>query len=69
MKDHNSKSTSLPETGFIRLPRLLTLIPFSRSTLYLKVKQGTFPAPVKLSVRVAAWKVETIREYIEQQVI
>ena len=67
MKYHDSISTSLPETGFIRLPRLLTFIPFSRSTLYLKVKQGTFPAPVKLSERVAAWKVETIREYIEQQ--
>jgi predicted DNA-binding transcriptional regulator AlpA len=56
----------LPETGFIRLTQLLTFIPFSKSTVWLKVRQGTFPAPVKLSVRVTAWRVEDIREYIEK---
>jgi prophage regulatory protein len=58
-------TNSLPEIGFIRLPQLLTLIPFAKSTLWLKVRQGVFPAPVKLSQRVTAWSVRDIRAYID----
>ena len=56
--------STLPQTGFIRLPQVLQLYPVSRSTLWLRVKEGRFPAPVKLSERVTAWKVETLREFL-----
>lgn len=66
-------STILPSTGFIRQNQLVGnksqgitgLIPFSPATLWRKVSLGEFPAPVKLSVGVTAWKVEDVRAWIE----
>jgi predicted DNA-binding transcriptional regulator AlpA len=55
----------LPATGFIRQSQLIpVIIPFSSSTLWRKVKAGTFPAPVKLSERVTAWPVESVRAWM-----
>lgn len=56
---------SIPTTGFIRLPTVLTLIPVSRSGWWQGVKTGKYPAPVKLGKRCTAWRVEDIRRYIE----
>ena len=36
------------------------LLPFSSATLWRKVKSGDFPAPVKLSERVTAWKIQDV---------
>ncbi|MET3135189.1 prophage regulatory protein [Oxalobacteraceae bacterium GrIS 1.11] len=55
---------TLPETGFLRQPQVLTFIPISKSTLWRRVSAGTFPAPVKLSRRVTAWRVEDVRHWI-----
>ena len=41
------------------------VLPFSAATLWRKVKAGTFPAPVKLSERVTAWRVEDVREWLK----
>lgn len=57
---------SLPETGFVRLPVVLEVIPISKSSLYAGIKKGIYPAPVKLSERTSAWRVEDIRSLIEQ---
>lgn len=54
----------LPTEGFARQPVVLSVVPFGRSTLWLKVKQGSFPAPVKLSERISAWRVEDLRRWI-----
>jgi predicted DNA-binding transcriptional regulator AlpA len=55
----------LPETGFVRQKQLANIIPFSRTTLWRKVKIGEFPAPERLSANIVAWKVELIRAWIE----
>jgi prophage regulatory protein len=60
-----STNYTLPETGFVRQKQLADIIPFSRTTLWRKVKLGEFPAPVRLSANVIAWKVELIRAWIE----
>lgn len=55
-----------PETGFLRQSDIIPApIPFSPATLWRKVKDGTFPAPVKLSERVTAWRVEDIRAWMQ----
>lgn len=55
----------LPETGYVRQSQLIPyVLPISSATLWRKVKAGTFPAPVKLSTRVTAWRVEAVREYL-----
>lgn len=56
----------LPETGFVRLPTILAVFPVSRSSWWLGVKQGKFPAPTKLGPRTTAWRVEDIRALIQR---
>lgn len=60
-------STTLPETGFIRQKQLAAIIPFSRTTLWRKVRNGEFPAPIRLSAGITAWKVELVRAWIVAQ--
>jgi predicted DNA-binding transcriptional regulator AlpA len=65
----------LPETGYVRLPQIIgnpkanppipAIFPFSKSTLWAKVKAGSFPAPIKLGPRITAWRVSDIRKLIE----
>jgi len=54
----------IPETGFLRLPQVLMLIPIKKTCWWKGVKSGRFPKPVKLSQRCTAWRVEDIRELI-----
>jgi len=57
---------SLPETGFIRLPLILSIIPVSKSTWWAGVKSGRYPKPYKLGKRITAWRVEDIRDLIKK---
>ena len=50
--------------GLLRLREVLKIIPVGRSTWLAGVKEGKFPAPVKISSRCTAWKVEDIEEFI-----
>jgi prophage regulatory protein len=56
----------LPQTGFVRLPQVLSVIPVSRSTWWAWVKSGKAPAGRKLGPRITAWRVEDIRALIQQ---
>ncbi len=51
-------------TKFMKLPAVLTRVAFSRSKLYAKVKEGTFPAPVSLGARAVAWVEHEVDEWI-----
>jgi predicted DNA-binding transcriptional regulator AlpA len=55
----------IPETGFLRLPQVLTVIPVGKTCWWEGVKTGRFPKPVKLSARCTAWRVEDIHELIK----
>lgn len=57
---------TLPDTGYVRLPTVLRLIPVARSTWWQGVKTGRYPQPVKLGPRITAWRVEDIRALIER---
>ena len=62
----------LPDSAFVRenqlvnkhIPDYLPPVPFSAPTLWRKVKDGTFPKPVKLSSRVTVWRVSEIRAWL-----
>lgn len=61
-------SQELPKTGFLRQPEIIPKpIPFSPATLWRKVKDGTFPAPVKLSERITAWRAEDIHDWMKSR--
>jgi prophage regulatory protein len=57
----------LPPIGFIRKPVVLGLVGFRTTTLYEEIKHGRFPAPVRLSARVSAWRIEDVRDWIARQ--
>lgn len=56
--------TKLPETGFLRINQVLTIIPVSKSSWWAGVKTGRYPTPVKLGPRTTAWSVESLRALI-----
>lgn len=74
---HTSVFDALPDSAYIRESQLVQSpkrpetpapLPFSAPTLWRKVKAGTFPKPVKLSERVTAWNVGTVRAWMTAQV-
>lgn len=60
------ETLALPAEGFVRVKQLVRFIPFSRTTIWRKVKDGAFPRPIKLSSYVTAWRVADVREWIAQ---
>ena len=57
---------TLPDSGYARQAHLLTPgpLPISAATLWRHVKAGTFPALVKLSAAVTAWRVGEVRQWL-----
>jgi prophage regulatory protein len=55
----------LPETGFLRLTQVLSVIPIGKTSWWEGVRSGRFPKPVKLTPRCTAWRAEDIRELIK----
>ena len=66
----------LPETGYLRLRQIIgnpkadppvpPLIPVSRSTWWVGVKNGRFPKAVKLGPNTTVWRVSDILELINE---
>lgn len=55
----------LPATGFLRLPKILALIPISRSAWWAGIRHGKFPKGIKLGSKTTVWRAEDIRALIE----
>lgn len=68
-------AASLPDLGFLRLrqiigdkkasPPVAPLYPVSRSSWWAGVKDGRYPAPVKLGPRTTAWRATDIRALLQ----
>ena len=60
-------SNSLIVPIFIRESQVLErYLPTSRSTLWRQVKAGIFPAPVKLSGGITAWRKSDLDNWVNQ---
>jgi Predicted transcriptional regulator len=46
--------------SFLRLPAVMNATGLSRASVYLRIKQGLMPAPVKLGERAVAWPASEI---------
>jgi Predicted transcriptional regulator len=64
--DDTRTAASIPETGFLRLPEVLRLVPVSRATWYEGMTSGRYPKGVKLGARTIAWRAEDIRAIIKR---
>ena len=68
---------SLHSTGFLRLKQLVgdpkanppipPLVPIGVTSIWRRVKAGTFPKPIKLGPMTTAWRVEDVRAWIDAQ--
>ena len=56
----------LPQVGFLRLPQVLQIIPVGKSTWWAGIQSGRFPKGVKLGPRTTAWRVEDIRQLLQE---
>ena len=66
----------LPDTAYARLSQLVrdpkhptrtTPLPFSAATAWRKVREGTFPAPLKLGPAITAWRVADVHSWLRAQ--
>ena len=55
----------LPDTGFVRIKTILKLIPIGETTWPQGVKSGLFPRLIKLGAGGNVWRVDDIRNFIE----
>ncbi len=49
----------------IRIRTVLSRTGLSRSTLYRKIGEGTFPRQVKISIHGAGWRESAVNQWIE----
>ena len=54
--------------SILRRPEVETRTGLSRSTIYLKVAQGTFPKPINLGPRAVGWIAEEIDAWLRRQI-
>mgnify|MGYP003576965838 CR=1 FL=1 len=65
----------LPDDALVRPGQLvskcgsISILPFGATTLYRKVQDGSFPAPIKLGKRITAWRAGDVRAWLVQQVL
>lgn len=56
--------SSLPAEAILRLPDVLALVGLSRASVYAKVAERRFPAPIKLTQHASGWRVGDIRAWL-----
>jgi prophage regulatory protein len=69
--NNQSRSTGVwsQRTGYVRLADILAPagpLPISKSSWWAGVREGRYPAAVKLGPRITAWKVEDILLLMER---
>lgn len=52
----------------LRRPEVEKLVQLSRSTIYARIQQGTFPKPVPLGGRLVAWLDKDIQDWIQERI-
>ena len=55
----------LPPQGMSRASQLIPFLPFGTSTLWAWSRDGRFPAPIKLSPTMTAWRNADVIEWLE----
>lgn len=48
---------------FIRLPAVIAATGLARATIYKKIKEGSFPAPIPICANAVAWDAEAIAQW------
>jgi prophage regulatory protein len=54
--------------NILRLPAVKTRTGLSRSTIYLRIAEGSFPKPVSLGGRAVGWIEAEVNDWLKQQI-
>jgi prophage regulatory protein len=54
--------------NILRLPQVKKSTGLSRSTIYLRIAEGTFPKPVGLGGRAVGWLEAEIQDWLQQRI-
>ena len=54
--------------SILRLPAVKTITGLSRSTIYMRISQGTFPKPVSLGGRAVGWLEAEVQGWLQRQI-
>jgi len=49
-----------------RLADVIGIVGLSKATIYKKIKEGTFPAPLKLGAKASGWRSTDLENWINQ---
>lgn len=55
-------------TTILRLPAVIARTGLSRSSIYLRVAEGTFPQPISLGPRAIGWLEGELTDWIEDRI-
>ncbi len=53
------------QDALLTVKTVMAQVGLGRSTIHNKVKDGTFPAPIRLSARCVRWTSSSIRQWID----
>jgi prophage regulatory protein len=67
-RDRSEKSRSLHPQALLRLDVVCNLVGISRSTIYRRVAEGSFPRPIRISERSVRWRLENLEEWIRNPI-
>ncbi len=54
--------------NILRLPQVKNQTGLSRSTIYLRIAEGSFPKQINLGGRAVGWESEDIQTWIKQRI-
>lgn len=67
MFNNTQRGTNMPQ-AILRLPAVIDRIGLSRSTIYLRISEGTFPKQVSLGARAVGFVESEIEEWLSRQI-
>jgi len=68
IENSTNETVLRPNERILRIRDVLYRTGLSRSVFYLHVKDGTFPAPIKIGKRSVGWAEGQVQAWINQQI-
>jgi prophage regulatory protein len=67
-QQRRSKSMNIIQQKLLRLPQVKSITGLSKSTIYARISDGTFPKQIALGSRLVVWVESDIQKWINQQI-
>lgn len=64
---HQSRA-AVPRDRLVRLPEVESLTGCKKSTIYLMLREGRFPKPVRLTARMVAWPETAVLQWVQDRI-